>query len=127
MRDRGRARAVPACGCRDKIKQAQQMFNPEMMKKYSEVGEKVQNLQQELQQTEIECSTGDGKVVVKMSGTQTPVSVVVSDELCSLGAEAAGAELTTALKQAHAKSGKYAQEQMATLYADMGLGGPPPS
>ena len=25
------------------------MFNPEMMKKYSEVGEKVQNLQQELQ------------------------------------------------------------------------------
>ena len=73
------------------------MFNPEMMKKYSEVGEKVQNLQQELQQTEIECSTGDGKVVVKMSGTQTPVSVVVSDELCSLGAEAAGAELTTAL------------------------------
>ena len=103
------------------------MFNPEMMKKYSKVGEKVQNLQQELQQTEIECSTGDGKVVVKMSGTQTPVSVVVSDELCSLGAEAAGAELTTALKQAHAKSGKYAQEQMATLYADMGLGGPPPS
>ena len=111
----------------DKIKAAKDMFNPEMMKKYSEVGEKVQTLQQELQQTEIECSTGDGKVVVKMSGTQTPVSVVVSDELCSMGAEAAGAELTTALKQAHAKSGKYAQEQMATLYADMGLGGPPPS
>ena len=36
------------------------MFNPEMMKKYSEVGVKVQQLQEELQQTEIECSTGEG-------------------------------------------------------------------
>ena len=83
------------------------MFNPEMMKKYSEVGVKVQQLQEELQQTEIECSTGEGKVVVKMSGTQTPVSVTVSDEVCSMGA----------------------QEQMAPLYADMGLaqGMAPPS
>ena len=113
----------------DKLKAAKDMFNPEMMKKYSEVGVKVQQLQEELQQTEIECSTGEGKVVVKMSGTQTPVSVTVSDEVCSMGAEAAGAELTAALKQAHAKSGKYAQEQMATLYADMGLAGgmAPPS
>lgn len=113
----------------DKLKAAKDMFNPEMMKKYSEVGVKVQQLQEELQQTEIECSTGEGKVVVKMSGTQTPVSVTVSDEVCSMGAEAAGAELTAALKQAHAKSGKYAQEQMATLYADMGLaqGMAPPS
>ena len=46
--------------CRDKIKQAQQMFNPEMMKKYSEVGVKVQALQAELAQTEVECATKDG-------------------------------------------------------------------
>ena len=43
------------------------MFNPEMMKKYSEVGVKVQQLQEELQQTEIECSTGEGAIVIKMS------------------------------------------------------------
>ena len=39
---------------------------------------------------------------------------------------AAGAELTAALKQAHAKSGKYAQERMAQLYGDMGLAMGPP-
>jgi DNA-binding protein YbaB len=46
------------------------MFNPEMMKKYSEVGVKVQQLQMELAQTEVECATKDGGVVVKVSGTQ---------------------------------------------------------
>ena len=102
------------------------MFNPEMMKKYSEVGEKVQNLQQELQQTEIECSTGEGAIVIKMSGTQVPVDVKVTDQICGMGSEAAGAELTAALKQAHAKSGKYAQERMAQLYGDMGLAMGPP-
>jgi len=100
------------------------MFNPEMMKKYSEVGVKVQQLQEELQQTEIECSTGEGAIVIKMSGTQMPVSVDVSDQICGMGADAAGAELTAALKQAHAKSGKYAQERMAQLYTDMGLTSP---
>ena len=62
---------VPLClHRRDKIKQAQQMFNPEMMKKYSEVGVKVQQLQAELAQTEVECATKDSGVVVKVSGTQ---------------------------------------------------------
>ena len=46
------------------------MFNPEMMKKYSEVGVKVQALQQELAATEVECATKDGGVTVKVSGTQ---------------------------------------------------------
>ena len=117
-------------GFMDKLKQAQQMFNPEMMKKYSEVGMKVQELQAELQQTEIECSTGEGAIVVKVSGTQVPVSVTVSDAVCGAGAEQAGADLTAALKQAHAKSGKYAQDRMASLYDEMGLAGmagqPPP-
>ena len=55
------------------MKAAQQMFNPEMMKKYSEVGMKVQALQEELSQTEIEVSTGDDVVTVKITGTQVPV------------------------------------------------------
>ena len=37
------------------------------------------------------------------------------------GADKASAELTAALKSAHAKSGKYAQEKMASLYDEMGL------
>ena len=78
-------------------------------------------MQEELQQTEIECSTGEGAIVVKVSGTQTPVSVTVTDGVCSAGAEKASADLTAALKQAHAKSGKYAQDRMAGLYDEMGL------
>lgn len=110
-------------GFMDKLKAAKDMFNPEMMKKYSEVGVKVQALQEELQATEIECSTGEGAIVVKVSGTQVPVSVTVSDAVCASGTEKAGADLTNALKQAHAKSGKYAQERMAALYDEMGLAG----
>ena len=106
------------------------MFNPEMMKKYSEVGIKVQQLQEELQQTEIECSTGEGAIVIKVSGTQVPVSITVTDDVCKAGSEKAGKDLTAALKQAHAKSGAYAQQKMATLYDEMGLAGmggaPPP-
>ena len=68
------------------------MFNPEMMKKYSEVGAKVQALQEELAQTEIECASKEGGIVVTVSGTQVPVSVSVSDDVCSSGADAVSAE-----------------------------------
>merc|ERR1719327_1721858 len=84
-------------GFMDKIKQAQQMFNPEMMKKYSEVGVKVQQLQTELASTEVEVATKDGGVTVKVSGTQVPLSVTVTDELCSSGVDKASEELTNAL------------------------------
>ena len=97
------------------------MFNPEMMKKYTEVGTKVQELQVELASTEVECATADGGVTVVISGTQVPMSISVSDELVASGAAKSSAELTAALKSAHAKSGKYAQEKMASLYDEMGL------
>ena len=112
---------LPPPARRDKLKQAQQMFNPEMMKKYSEVGVKVQALQAELAQTEVECATKDGGVVVKVSGTQVPMSVTVSDALCASGVEAASAELTSALKSAHTKSGTYAQDRMRAMYDELGL------
>ncbi|KAL1521732.1 hypothetical protein AB1Y20_021387 [Prymnesium parvum] len=107
----------------DKMKAAQQMFNPEMMKKYSEVGVKVQALQEELAQTEIECATADGGVVVKVSGTQVPISVEVTKELCESGSEKASADIIAALKQAHMKSGMYAQEKMKEMYEEVGLAG----
>lgn len=97
------------------------MFNPEMMKKYSEVGTKVQELQVELAGTEVECESADGGVTVVISGTQVPMSVTVSDELVAKGAAEASAALTAALKSAHTKSGTYATEKMAALYDEMGL------
>ena len=66
-------------------------------------------------------STADGGVTVVISGTQVPMSISVSDELVASGAAKASAELTAALKSAHAKSGKYAQDKMASLYDEMGL------
>ena len=95
----------------------------QMMKKYSEVGVKVQALQEELAQTEIECATSDGGVVVKVTGTQVPLSVEVTQGLCDAGSEKAGAELTAALKQAHMKSGVYAQDRMKDMYEELGLAG----
>ena len=50
-----------------------------------------------------------------------PAGVTVTDALCATGAEAASATLTQALKDAHMKSGTYAQEKMAGLYSEMGL------
>ena len=104
---------------RSQMKMAKDMFNPEMMKKYSEVGVKVQALQTELASTEVECD-GRRQRDVKVSGTQAPAGVTVTDALCATGAEAASATLTQALKDAHMKSA-YAQEKMAGLYSEMGL------
>ena len=71
---------------------------------------------------------------MKVSGTQVPMSVVVSEELCNSGAAAVSEELTTAMRQAHAKSGAYAQQRMQDMYSELGLapgaggmGGPPPA
>ena len=108
-------------GFMDKIKQAQQMFNPEMMKKYSEVGVKVQQLQVELASTEVEVATKDGGVTVKVSGTQVPISVTVTDEVCASGVDKASEELTNALISAHTKSGNYAQDKMKSMYEELGL------
>jgi len=110
-------------GFMDKLKAAKDMFNPEMMKKYSEVGAKVQALQEELTQTEVECATNEGGIVVKVSGTQVPLSIEISDAMCAAGAEVLSGELSSALKQAHGKSGSYAQQRMAGLYDEMGLAG----
>jgi len=108
-------------GFMEKLGQMKDMFNPEMMKKYSQVGERIQALQGELAQTEVECATKDGGVTVTVSGTQVPMKVTVSGELCSTGVDAVSSELTMALKQAHAKSGKYAQDRMKNVYEELGL------
>ena len=103
------------------FKAAKDMFNPEMMKKYAEVGEKVQALQQELSQTEVECATNEGGIVVKVTATQMPISVEVSDDMCQKGGDFLSSELLTTLKQTRVKSGSYMQQKMAELYQEMGI------
>ena len=86
-----------------------------------EVGEKVQALQSELSQTEVECATNEGAIVVKVTATQLPISVEISDDICQKGGDAVSAEVLTALKQARLKSGTYMQQRMTELYKDMGI------
>mmetsp|Transcript_23304 Transcript_23304/g.52907 ORF Transcript_23304/g.52907 Transcript_23304/m.52907 type:complete len:101 (+) Transcript_23304:306-608(+) len=94
-----------------------------MMKKYSEIGVKVQALQEELAQTEVECATSDGGVTAKVTGTQVPISVTVTQELCDKGSDVVSTELTAALKSAYMKSGAYAQQKMKDMYEESGLAG----
>ena len=49
----------------------------ETIKKAQEVGVKVKELQEELQNTEVEATAEDGKVTVTISGAQVPLSVEV--------------------------------------------------
>jgi DNA-binding protein YbaB len=61
-------------GFMEQMKAAKEMFNPENMKKYAALGEKIQSLQTELAQTEVEVATNGGDIVVKTSAMQVRAS-----------------------------------------------------
>ena len=52
------------------MKAAKDMFNPENMKKYAALGQKIQALQEELGQTEVEVATNEGAILVKITAMQ---------------------------------------------------------
>jgi len=112
-------------GFMEQMKAAKDMFNPENMKKYAALGQKIQALQEELGQTEVEVATNEGAILVKITAMQVPLDVKVSDEMVAKGAEAVSAEVAAAMKQAHAKSGAYMQQRMAELYKELGIAEPP--
>merc|ERR1719263_157050 len=96
------------------------MFNPEMMKKYSEVGQKVQAVQAELMGTELEIDTPDG-VVVTITAVGVPKKVTVTDDLAGKGAEKISEAVSSAMVTAHTKSTSYAQEKMREVYTELGI------
>jgi DNA-binding protein YbaB len=119
-------------GFMENLKKAQEMFSPEMMQKYQQVGVKLEQVRNELAETEVACELEEGVTVV-FSGTQAPLTVTVSEQLCAAGPDAVNAAITKAMKEAHARSGKYAADQMQAVYADLGInpaamgGGAPPA
>ena len=76
----------------------------ETIKKAQQVGVKVKELQEELQNTEVEATSEDGGVTVVVSGAQVPISVVVSDEMLAKGAAAVSEAVSVAAKEAHTNS-----------------------
>ena len=97
----------------------------ETIKKAQQVGVKVKELQEELQNTEVEATAEDGKVTVTISGAQVPLSVEVTDELLAMGAEKVSAAVSLAHAEAHKNSVEYAKQRMSSLYEDIGLPMPP--
>ena len=93
----------------------------ETIKKAQQVGVKVKELQEELQQTEIEAIAADGGVTVTVTGAQVPVSVVVTDELVAKGAAAVSEAVGLAHREAHKNSVEYTKERMTELYKEIGL------
>jgi len=94
-------------------------------KKAQQVGVKVKELQEELQETEIEAVAAEGGVTVVISGSQVPLSVEVTDELLAKGADAVSEAVSIAAKEAHTNSMEYAKQRMTELYGEIGLPMPP--
>merc|ERR1719281_66849 len=118
--DKGNAEGGEKGGFLEQMKKAQEMFSPEMMQKYSQVGMKLEQVKNELAETEVACELEEGVTVV-FSGTSAPMSVTVTEELCAAGPAAVSAAVEKAMKEAHNRSGKYAAEQMQGVYADLGI------
>ena len=98
---------------------------PRAVKKAQQVGVKVKELQQELQETEIEAVAADGGVTVVISGAQVPISVDVTAELLAKGSDAVSEAVSLAAKEAHTNSMEYAKQRMSELYSEIGLPMPP--
>ena len=83
----------------------------------------AQELQAELEQLEIEGTSGDGSVKVIMSGNQEPRRVEIAPEALSQGAENLSAMVTEAMQVAYAKSTDNMRSRMEELTSGLNLPG----
>ena len=95
----------------------------EAFKKAQEVQQGAKQLQEELEQMEIEGSSGDGLVKVVLSGNQEPLRVEISADALSQGAEALSETVTAAMKDAYEKSTATMRERMEELTSGLNLPG----
>lgn len=92
-------------------------------KKAQEVQENAKKLQLELETTQIEGQSTDGMVKVVLTGTQEPVSVTISSEVISLGADGVSQLVTAAMKDAYSKSKAHMESKMEDLTSGLSLPG----
>ena len=101
----------------------------DQFKKAQEIQAKTKKLQDELSKEIVVGEEADGGVVVTLSGQQTPMSVVVTDELlATCDSEALAGHVTAAMKAAHSKSLEKMTEKLKVLYDGIGdeMGGAMP-
>ncbi|NEP19832.1 MAG: YbaB/EbfC family nucleoid-associated protein [Leptolyngbya sp. SIO4C1] len=92
-------------------------------KKAQQVQEGARKLQEELEQMEIEGQARGGMVKVTLSGNQEPRSVAISPEALNEGAEVLSDLVTTAMRDAYAKSTETMRQRMEELTGGLNLPG----
>lgn len=95
----------------------------EAFKKAQEVQQGAKQLQEELEQMEIEGTSGDGSVTVVLSGNQEPLRVTISQDAMGQGSEALSELVTLAMKDAYEKSTATMRELMEELTSGLNLPG----
>lgn len=93
-------------------------------KKAQQIAKKSAELQAELGKTIVEGQSEDGKILVTITGQQTPVSASV-ETLDGYDGESLSQQFTSALKDAQSKSLQEMQLKLQSLYTDIGMGQPP--
>ena len=99
----------------------------EGLKNAKKIGERTNNVLQDLSNILIEGSAAEGKVKVTYTANQKPMGVQIDPEYFqSLKGDKEGSNelslaMTQAMEEAHAKSAVKMEEKMKTLYADLGF------
>ncbi len=89
--------------------------------KAQQVQESAKEIQQELELMEVTGQSGDGLVIVTMSGTQEPLNVEIKPNAITNDSVALSNLVTEALKDAHKKSTEIMREKMESLTSGLGL------
>ncbi|MGC1396250.1 MAG: YbaB/EbfC family nucleoid-associated protein [Coleofasciculaceae cyanobacterium] len=95
----------------------------EAFKKAQEVQQGAKQLQEELEQMEIEGTSGNDSVKVVLSGNQEPLRVTISEEAMQQGAGALSELVTVAMQDAYEKSTATMRERMEELTSGLNLPG----
>ena len=95
----------------------------EAFKKAQEVQAGAKKLQEELEVMEIEGESGNGLVKVVLTGNQEPVSVTITPDALSEGADVLSDLVTAAMKDAYQKSTATMREKMEELTGGLNIPG----
>lgn len=99
----------------------------EDLKNAKKIGERTNNVLQDLSNILIEGSAAEGKVKVTYTANQKPMGVQIDPEYFqSLKGDKEGSNelslaITQAMEEAHTKSAVKMEEKLKTLYADLGF------
>ncbi len=90
-----------------------------LLKQAQKMQKKMEAVQEELAQREIEVSSGGGAVKVKVNGQQDILAISLDPEFLKEDSEFVEETLLAAIQEAHAKSKEASEEEMGKVSAGM--------